>query len=182
MIRQHIITLIAATAIASQAGNALIEGYVDTKWGQSQDEVMAAVPNLKLIKGDPPVLRQAGAKGDMVQKIEYAFLEDKLIKVSVYLKVPGAPEDQADKDGLRFLKERLAAKYGDVKQEIAKAGIMTMTRHGGPGVIIVAYSNVKIQREITARDRAAAEAAQEKRYHESDRYRIMSKSGIDERL
>jgi hypothetical protein len=134
MYNQRIImTLIAivCTAVGAQAATVpLLEGYGDTKWGQSKDEVMAAVPDLQDIGGTLYVLRQDGEAGDVVQKIEYTLSEDTLYMVVVYLKMPGAPAAGLDEDGLAFVKAQLDAKYEANQKTLRSAGIRGRADHG----------------------------------------------------
>lgn len=189
MYNQRIIkTLIAIvfTAVGAQAATVpLLEGYGDTKWGQSKDEVMAAVaamPDLQDIGGSLYVLRQDGEAGDVVQKIEYTLGEDTLYMVVVYLKMPGAPAAGLDEDGLAFVKAQLDAKYEENQKTLRSAGIRVRADHGTrpaavdadpiaarqppvpSGLIRVIYHNALIQNlSISKRHAAAMKKAEQER-------------------
>ncbi len=192
-----IITIAAMfTAIGSQAEElTLLNGYGSTKWGQSKEEVTAAVPNLeeddsvKYIE----ILRQPGEDGGVIQYTNYVFLDDTLFRVSAFYKMPNAPEDGPDEAGLAFIKEKLASKYGAAKDALRAAGIFVGAANVESGIVRVTYYNTKIENEImrqretvakgnAAQEKAEAEAAEEKAFRESARYKTMEAIDIEDGL
>jgi hypothetical protein len=192
-----IITIAAMfTAIGSQADDvALLNGYGNTKWGQSKEEVTAAVPNLE--EEDSPkyidILRQPGEDGDVIQYTKYVFIDDTLFRVSAFYKMPGAPEDGPDEAGLAFIKEKLASKYDAAKSALKPAGIDVRATNVESGIVRVTYYNTKIENEVmrqrqttakedSAQKKAEAEAAEKKEFRESARYKTMEAIDIKDGL
>ncbi len=192
-----IITIAAMfTAIGSQAEDvALLNGYGSTKWGQSKEEVTAAVPDLEeddSIK-HVEILQQPGEDGGVIQYTNYVFIDDTLFRVSAFYKMPGAPEDGPDKAGLAFIREKLAAKYDAAKSVLKPAGIDVRATNVESGIVRVTYYNTKIEDEVmrqrktaakedSAREKAEAEAAEEKAFRESARYKTMEAIDIKDGL
>lgn len=183
-----IITIAAMfTAIGSQAEDvALLNGYGSTEWGQSKEEVTAAVPNLE--EDDSlayaEILRQPGEDGGVIQYTNYVFLDDALFRVSAFYKMPGAPEDGPDTNGLAFIKEKLASKYDAAKTALSHASIHVGATNAEAGIVRVTYYNGKIENEVmrqrqnvakedAAKKKAEAEAAKKKTFRESARYKSM---------
>ena len=192
-----IITIAAMfTAIGSQAEElTLLNGYGSTKWGQSKEEVTAAVPNLeeddsvKYIE----ILRQPGEDGGVIQYTNYVFLDDTLFRVSTFYKIPNAPEDGPDEAGLAFIKEKLASKYGAAKSALKTAGIYVGAANVESGIVRVTYYNTKIENEVirqketaakedAAQEKAEAEVAEKKAFRESARYKAMEAIDIKDGL
>ena len=181
-IRITLITVFVTTIGLQAADLALSDGYGDTQWGQSAEEVQSAIVDLEEIKGEPLLLRQAGKDGKIIQKTEYAFTEDQLLHVSVYFKMPDAPARGKDKDGLRYIKEQLDAKYKAVRKEFNNAGIRVSAGANATGHVVVSYHNTKIENEIVKRRRAEAKEAKEKEYQEGERHKKMTETGVGDLL
>jgi|GEM_PF-713211 hypothetical protein len=199
MTGQRIIIIIIAamfTAIGSQAEDlALLNGYGSTKWGQSKEEVTAAVPNLA--EEDSPkyveILRQPGEDGGVIQYTNYVFIDDTLFRVSTFYRMPEAPEDGPDEAGLTFIREKLASKYDTVKSALKTAGIFVGAANVESGIVRVTYSNTKIENEVmrqrkaaaeedSAREKAESEAGEKKAFRESSRYKAMEAIDIKDGL
>ncbi len=100
----------------------------------------------------------------------------------MFIAMPDAPADRLDNDGLKFVKEQLAAKYDSDRKKLAEAGITVMAQHGGPGTVAVIYLNNTIQQAAVERRRAAAAAAAEQAFRESPRYQRLQQAGIKDLL
>ena len=192
-----IITIAAMfTAIGSQAEElTLLNGYGSTKWGQSKEEVTAAVPNLEEADSTKyiEILQQPGADGGVIQYTNYVFLDDTLFRVSTFYKMPNAPEDGPDEAGLAFIKEKLASKYGAAKSALKTAGIYVGATNVESGIVRVTYYNTKIENEVmrqrktvakedAAQEKAEAEVAEKKAFRESARYKAMEAIDIKDGL
>ena len=192
------IILIAAIfmAIGSQAEDlALLNGYGGTEWGQSKEEVTAAMPNLEVDDSSQhlEILRQPGEDGGVIQYTNYVFIDDTLFRVSAFYKMPGAPEDGPDTNGLAFIKEKLASKYDAAKSTLKTAGIYVGATNVESGIVRVTYYNGKIENEVMrqrksvakeneAQKKAEAEAAEKKAFRESARYKSMEEVDINDGL
>jgi len=192
-----IITIAAMfTAIGSQAEElTLLNGYGSTKWGQSKEEVTAAVPNLEEADSTKyiEILQQPGEDGGVIQYTNYVFLDDTLFRVSTFYKMPNAPEDGPDEAGLAFIKEKLASKYGAAKSALKTAGIYVGAANVESGIVRVTYYNTKIENEVirqketaakedAAQEKAEAEVAEKKAFRESARYKAMEAIDIKDGL
>ena len=195
--RTIIITIAAMfTAIGVQAEElTLLNGYGSTKWGQSKEEVTAAVPNLEEDNSAKhiEILRQPGEDGGVIQYTNYVFLDDTLFRVSAFYKMPGAPEDGPDEAGLAFIREKLASKYDTAKSALKTADIFVLATNVESGIVRVTYHNNKIQNEVmrqrktaaredSAQKKAKAEAAEKKAFRESARYKAMEAIDIKDGL
>lgn len=180
-----IITTIAAmlTAIGSPAADwPIVTGHGDTQWGQSREEVKAALPELKEVEGVPQVLRLQGKADDIIQRTGYMFSGDKLFAVIVNMKMPGATEGQKDENGLRYVKAQLDAKYADARVALASARIAINAGHGRDGEIRVIYRNDRIEQQDARRVREEAKAEKEKAYQESGRSEVLDTAGVNDLL
>lgn len=169
--------LIAVTVYAKD----LTDGYSDTQWGQSKADAMAAHRDLVETERET-LLRRNGKPGELIQQTEYKFVDDQLFEVRVYIAMPDAPADRLDNDGLKFVKEQLAAKYDGDREKLVEAGITVMVQHGGPGTVAVIYLNTTIQQAAVERRRVAATAAAERAFRESPRYQRLQQAGIKDLL
>ena len=173
-----VVTTILLTITIAGAAPVLIEGYGETKWGQSLEEVAAVVAGEE--EAEPGVDR---SKIEMTRYVstegkadstEYHFINDMLFEVSAYFRLADAPEDSTDNIGHRVVQEMIGAKYyqDETTRTALQAAQITVQAAMSPdGQIIAMYRNSRISSEVHAAIKKKQEEARKQALESADERR-----------
>jgi len=137
----------------------LLEGYGDTKWRSSVEEVGAVVPELKLGR-QAGVFTQYVTTHGKAERTMYQFFVDNLYRVAVAYRLPDAPTDRRDDVGTETIQAMINKKYmknPEVADALAGARISIDVSPGSDGTVIVTYEMGGIMEEVQAKMQEALE-------------------------
>ena len=181
MVKKSFIVLILlaiSSAVHAQAPK-ILEGYGKTKWGQSVEEVMKAVPGLAkssesggyssyTVKGDAPIT-----------EIIYSFIEDRLYDVWAIYQLPKKEGTGMDDSGVRTVQEMVNKKYYKDKESramLTKAGIRITANNAPESKVLVSYLNSRL---LAKQEQKLQEARENK---DQERSEAIQELGIEDTL
>ena len=164
-----VVTTILLTITIAGAAPVLIEGYGETKWGQSLEEVAAVVAGEE--EAEPganrskiEMTRYVSTEGK-ADRTAYSFINDMLYEVTAYFRLPDAPEGSTDGFGYKMVQEMIAEKYYKdeaTRTALQAAKIRVQAAMAGDGEIMVMYTSLKTSNEVHAAIKREQEEARKK--------------------
>jgi hypothetical protein len=171
------------TWVFAQATPALsiVKGYGETEWGQSIDQVTAAVPGLELVAERDPYAQYKAPGNDVITGFEYVFLNDQLylVKATIDLR---EDKNTVDSIGLQMLTKAIAAKYHEdaaVAAALKEAGIRVEVMRVPNATASIGYQADGLRRELEAAIQEEAEAVKKAAMEEALEGRSESQEKID---
>ena len=163
---------------AAQGPTPLLEGYGDTTWRSSLEEVSAVVPDLKPGRLAGTFTEYVTTHGK-AERTTYYFYADHLYLVAATYRLPDAPESGSDKVGASIIQSMITKKYttdSEVAEALRIARISIIVSPRPDGTIVVAYEKVGIMDEVREQLRQAREEAA------GTRIEAVNASGIEDDL
>ena len=141
----------------------IIEGYDQTKWGQSPAELQMVVPGAQLVKEKRGYAQYVAPGDGTITEIRYQFLNSQLFHVRLTMDLREDKTAKADPVGLKLIQHTLTEKYftdpGIVKL-LTTADISISVSEGENATAYVIYYNSTIRNQIE-KAQADARAARE---------------------
>lgn len=141
----------------------IIEGYDQTKWGQSPAELQMVVPGAQLVKEKRGYAQYVASGDGTITEIRYQFLNDQLFHVRLTMDLREDKTAKSDPLGIKLIQQTLAEKYftdpGIVKL-LTTADISISVSSAENATAYVIYYNSTIRNQIE-KAQANAEAARE---------------------
>lgn len=167
--------------LCSAEGKSILEGYGNTRWGQSLREVKELCPdgvvssNSNVRTQKKQIRRASSTKyrsasstkyrisgSGVVVSTDYVFQEDQLVEVFITVSLPLAPDHPQDSIGTEFVQKLVDEKHSEELevQEALKSGqfgIEVINRNKN-AQIVVDYQNKKLLAEILEKRKTRLEA------------------------
>ncbi|MDP7395573.1 MAG: hypothetical protein QGF67_19350 [Lentisphaeria bacterium] len=141
----------------------IIEGYGQTKWGQSPAELQMVAPGAQLLKEKRGYTLYTVPGDGTITEIRYQFINNQLFHVRLTMDLREDKTAKADPAGLKLIQHTLAEKYfsdpGIVKL-LTTANISIMSSEAENATAYVVYYNSTIRNQIE-KAQADAQAAKE---------------------
>lgn len=141
----------------------IIEGYDQTKWGQSPAELQMVVPGAQLVKEKRGYAQYVAPGDGTITEIRYQFLNSQLFHVRLTMDLREDKTAKKDPVGLKLIQHTLTEKYftdpGIVKL-LATADISISVSQAENATAYVIYYNSTIRNQIE-KAQADAQAARE---------------------
>lgn len=141
----------------------IIEGYDQTKWGQSPAELQMVVPGAQLVKEKRGYAQYVAPVDGTITEIRYQFLNNQLFHVRLTMDLREDKTAKKDPVGLKLIQHTLAEKYftdpGIVKL-LTTADISISVSQAENATAYVIYYNSTIRNQIE-KAQADAQAARE---------------------
>ncbi|GEM_PF-1274219 len=141
----------------------IIEGYDQTKWGQSPAELQMVVPGAQLVKEKRGYAQYVAPGDGTITEIRYQFLNSQLFHVRLTMDLREDKTAKKDPVGLKLIQHTVTEKYftdpGIVKL-LATADISISVSQAENATAYVIYYNSTIRNQIE-KAQADAQAARE---------------------
>lgn len=141
----------------------IIEGYDQTKWGQSPAELQMVVPGAQLVKEKRGYAQYVAPVDGTITEIRYQFLNNQLFHVRLTMDLREDKTAKKDPVGLKLIQHTLTEKYftdpGIVKL-LTTADISISVSEAENATAYVLYYNSTIRNQIE-KAQADAQAARE---------------------
>lgn len=141
----------------------IIEGYDQTKWGQSPAELQMVVPGAQLVKEKRGYAQYVAPVDGTITEIRYQFLNNQLFHVRLTMDLREDKTAKKDPVGLKLIQQTLTEKYftdpGIVKL-LTTADISISVSEAENATAYVIYYNSTIRNQIE-KAQADAQAARE---------------------
>ena len=129
----------------------IIEGYDQTKWGQSPAELQMVVPGAQLVKEKRGYAQYLVPGDGTITEIHYQFLNNQLFHVRLTMDLREDKTAKSDPLGIKLIQQTLAEKYftdpGIVKL-LATADISISVSPAANATAYVIYYNSTIRNQI----------------------------------
>jgi len=142
----------------------IIEGYDQTKWGQSPAELQVVVPGAQLVKEKRGYAQYVAPGKGKITEIQYQFLNDQLFKIRLTLDLRDDLERKDDPVGVKLLQQTIKKKYSTdprIIKLLHEADILISVSPAPNATAYVMYWNSNTRRQIEQAQRNA-KAAKEK--------------------
>ena len=181
-----LVTALALGNIVAAQAPSLIEGYGETQWGQSLEEVQEILPGGKTTGKDSARTAYTVQGDGPVAEIHYLFVGDQLFEVDVLFDLPGRPEESVDKEGVSILKEKVNDKYyktAESKKMLKDAGIQIRAEAYIDRKVMVTYTNAIVYKAGGEAWKKAQRAKQgERKLRRAERFKEFTEAGADDAL